>query len=34
MDKNYLIEKWLKNELTEAEKQSFSNLDDAELTKI
>ena len=33
MDKNYLIEKWLKNELTEAEKQSFSKLDDAEFNQ-
>ena len=33
MDKDYLIEKWLKNELTEAEKQSFSKLDDAEFNE-
>lgn len=29
MDKEYLINKWLKDELTEAEKQVFYNLDDA-----
>lgn len=33
MDKDYLIEKWLKDELTEAEKQSFSQLDDAEFNQ-
>ncbi|MEZ4796195.1 MAG: FecR family protein [Flavobacteriaceae bacterium] len=33
MNKDYLIEKWLKGELTEAEKQSFSQLDDAEFNQ-
>ena len=29
MDKDYLIEKWLKDDLTDAEKEAFSKLDDA-----
>lgn len=31
MDKDYLIEKWLKDELTDAERQAFDQLDDAKL---
>jgi len=34
MDKNYLIEKWLRDELTETEKQSFNKLDDADLNNL
>ena len=33
MDKDYLIEKWLKDELTEAEKLEFTQLDDAEFNQ-
>jgi ferric-dicitrate binding protein FerR (iron transport regulator) len=33
MDKDYLIEKWLKEELNDAEKDMFSKLDDAQLNE-
>ncbi|MGK0252916.1 MAG: transmembrane sensor [Mariniflexile sp.] len=33
MDKDYLIEKWLKNALTDSEKELFSKLDDAQLNE-
>ena len=34
MDKDYLIEKWLKDELTDAEKQAFNQLDEADFNQF
>ncbi|TGV02718.1 FecR family protein [Flavivirga rizhaonensis] len=33
MDKDYLLEKWLKGDLTDAEKEAFSKLDDAQFNQ-